>query len=142
MNPQEDTSKSKESKAGAGAAGIGGGTLLVTLANSLPNESRIKFWLILISPSVSVVLSVIWLWAQVEIANYMQDRKLRSLVKSIKTTLQDALNNPNTSEDHRNVIRKKLEEVEIIIADRELGKIRSLTPITFSEAQRNQSGTD
>jgi hypothetical protein len=139
MSNQDELSKPKESKAGAGAAGISGGTFLVALANSLPEGSRAKFWLTLIAPSVSVVLSVMWLWAQVEIANYMQDRKLKSLVSDAKSNLQEALNNPNTSEEHRNVIRKKLEEIELIVADRELGRIKSLSPISLSDVRKSQS---
>lgn len=139
MSNQDELSKPKESKTSAGAVGIGGGTFLVALANSFPEGSRVRFWLTLIAPSVSAVLSVMWLWAQVEIANYVQDRKLKSLVRDAKSNLQEALNNPNTSEEHRNVIRKKLEEIELIVADRELGRIKSLSPISFTDIRKSQS---
>ena len=75
---------------------------------------------------------------QVEIASYMQNRKLRSVVRTTTAVLLDALNNPNTSEDHRNDIRKKLEEIELIIADRELGRIRLLSLSTVTDTGRNE----
>jgi len=68
----------------------------------------------------------------------MQNRKLRSVVRTTTAVLLDALNNPNTSEDHRNDIRKKLEEIELIIADRELGRIRLLSLSTVTDTGRNE----
>jgi hypothetical protein len=114
---------------------------VAALASSLPDGDRYKVWLLLLAPSVSLAVTAIWLWAQVEIANYMQDRKIRSVAKNIRTTLQASLANPNTSEEHRLVIRKKLEEIDLIIADRELSRIRSLVPVTFSDVRKTHSET-
>lgn len=134
MTTSPDTRTVKESKAGAGAAGAGGGTLLVMLANTLSNLW--KSWLIVASPSVSIILSALWLWFQVGIANYVQDLKLKQLVRSTKAILLEALDNPNTSDDHREAIRKRLEELELIIADRQMKQIRSLSPVTASDIRK------
>lgn len=134
MTTSPDTRTVKESKAGAGAAGAGGGTLLVMLANTLSNPW--KSWLIVDSPSVSIILSALWLWCQVGIANYVQDLKLKQLVRSTKAILLEALDNPNTSDDHREAIRKRLEELELIIADRQMKQIRSLSPVTASDIRK------
>jgi len=119
-----------DSKAGAGAAGVGGGTLMVAIASTLPEDSLIKPWLMYAAPATSVALSAIWLWSQLEIANYMRDRKIKVLAERTRLTLLDSINNPATSEEHRNVIRGKLEQLEVIVADRELERIKDLTPVT------------
>ena len=49
-------------------------------------------------------LGVSWLWLQVEIANYVQWLKVRSLARSAKSTLQEAMANPDTSAKHKAVI--------------------------------------
>lgn len=131
---------SKNSKANAGAAGIGGGTLLIALASSLPEGSRLRFWLTLVAPCFSVVLSALFLWAQIEIANFMQDRKVKVLVRRTQETLQAALRNEHTSESHRRLIKKKLEELDLLVADRELKRIKEMVPITI--ANYKKSGLD
>ena len=139
MNNPQDSPKPRESKAAAGAAGIGGGTILAAIANYLPPTSPFRTGLILVSPSVSVVLGLVWLWAQVEIANYVQDRKLTSLVQNTKATLVEALRNPTTSLEHKEVIRKKLEELELMIADRGLLRIKSLSVISSEGIRKSES---
>jgi hypothetical protein len=140
MNSQAQLLKQSESKAGAGFAGAGSGTFLVLLADSFPDSNPFKVWLKVAAPSASVVLSILWLWCQVEVANYMRDRKLRSVIRKTKTILEDALNNPQTSEGHRNEIREKLQQLELTVADRELARIQSLAPITASDIQRVPPG--
>ena len=56
MSPPKGT----ESKVGAGAAGVGGGTLLVVIANNLREGNPLKPWLVLAAPSVSI-----FVWALV-----------------------------------------------------------------------------
>lgn len=124
-----DISKLKESKTTAGVAGASGGTLLAAIASSLPNENSLKFWLLILAPSISVLVGVLWLWTQVEIANYWQDRKLKTIVKTAKRVLLEALENPNTSEEHRKLLQKKLEETELVIADIHLGRIKSMSAL-------------
>ncbi len=121
--------------AGASAAGVGGGTLLVLYANSLPDSSHIKFWLVLAAPSVSVFLGVIWLWLRVEIANYVQGLKVRSIARAAKATLQEALANPSTSEEHKSRIRSRLEEVEMLLSDHQMKRIRAISTVTIHDLQ-------
>jgi hypothetical protein len=101
MDQNTHLSKPKESKASAGVAGVGGGTLLVVLASSLPENSRVRLWLTLIAPFLSVALTVIWLRAQVEIVTYMKNRKMKILGERARGVLQEALKNPNTSSSSR-----------------------------------------
>ena len=116
----------KSNKVSAGAAGIGGGTLLVLFANQLPEADPLKQWLLLVAPTVSITLTAIWLWLKVEIANFVQDKKVKSLANAAKIALQEALENPLTSDLHKEKIRIHLEEVESLLAARHLSKLKNL----------------
>ena len=135
MTADERAPERKESKAGAGAAGAGAGTLLVVIANSLPNDHGLRPWLIYLAPSASAVMSLVWVWLQVEIGNWVQEKKLASLVAKAKDTYRDALQNPDTSDEHKNSIRSQLEELELIVSTRRLTQIRSLTPVRMEDLE-------
>lgn len=121
--------KSTASKAGAGVAGAGGGTLLIVVAKLLPEGHFLKSILPLAAPSIAVTLSALWLWLQVEIINYWRDKRLKTLAMRAKLLLEEALKNPNTTEKHREMIRAKLEELEILITERELSRIKALSAV-------------
>src|SRR5262245_59385285 len=93
--------KEPGAKAGASAAGIGGGTLTVFLAQTLPESSPVKSWLLFAAPSVTAVLGAAWLWANGRISRAVRDREFRSVVDSAKAKLLEGINNPNTSDEHR-----------------------------------------
>ncbi len=136
MNQMPSSSPSKLS---ASLAGVGAGTFLIAIANNFPDSSSAKLWLTLAAPAVSVILGGGWLWIQVEVANYVLDRKVRLLVNRTRTQLQEALDDTLTSQKHRAAIRRKLEELELIMADRELRRIKSLTPFS-AESLRETLG--
>lgn len=131
--------KGAESKVGAGAAGVGGGTLLVVIANNLREGNPFKPWLVLAAPSVSIFVGALWLWFRVKVANHLRDREAQLLIDSAKRTLEEALNNPNTSDEHRLTIRKELEKLELLAVGRYLERIKSLKIITESNIDRQRS---
>ncbi len=51
MSTPREASSNESSKVDAGVAGAGVGTLLVSLANNLPNDNTLKPLLILIAPA-------------------------------------------------------------------------------------------
>ncbi|MCI0616779.1 hypothetical protein L0244_27690 [bacterium] len=126
----------KKSATSAGAAGVGGGTLLVVIANNLPESSKLKLWLILAAPSVSVFLGALWLWLQVKFANYLRDREARSIINDTRKTLENALSNPNTSDAHRARIRRALEKLDLVTIDRHMERIKSLKVITEEDVAK------
>ncbi|SRR5258708_25217267 len=122
-------------KTGAGAAGAGSGTLIVLLANNLPNTDPRKSWLILLAPSVSIGISVVYAWIRTGIEEYFEERKIKKFVEQAKATLREALENKNTSEEHRSKLRGQLEELELLLVKSSIEKVRvvdSLKP--FPEA--------
>src|ERR1700733_11503286 len=126
MKTQAGNSKSTESRVGAGTAGAGGGTLLVVIANYLREGHPLKSWLLLAAPSMSVSLSALWLWLQLRLAHYLRDREANSLIESAKRQLEEALQNRETSPEHRAIIRQKLEMLELVAVGRYFDRIEFL----------------
>ena len=98
----------------------------MVIANRLNESNPLKPWLILAAPSVSVFLGVLWLWAQVRILNMLREREERKAIDNAKKTIQQALQNSDTSEKHRKEIRGKLEELELVAVNRQLDKVKHL----------------
>ena len=114
------------SKLPAGAAGAGSGTLLVLLANNLPDGNRWKSWLVLLAPSASIAVSVVYAWANAAIDRYFRKRELQTIIGQAKATLQEALGNSSTSSDHRQMLTKELEQLELLLVQTDMEKIKSL----------------
>ncbi len=87
----------------------------------------------LVAPSAAITLSGLWLWVQVEIANYLQGRKAETLVKKTREALEAAYSNPNVSESFRKGIRRKLEDLELSVADLHLERLEALSPISVDD---------
>jgi hypothetical protein len=122
-----DTAGRTQSTLPAGAAGAGGGTLLVLLANNLPATSLWKSWIVLIVPSASIAISVGFDWLKRYVDRILKQRQLEALIINAKRTLQAALENSQTSEAHRAQLREELEKLELLLVRSSLEKIsRSL----------------
>ncbi len=119
--------KSGGSRLPAGAAGAGGGTLLVLLANNLPPTNPWKSWLALIAPSVSVAVTALAALLKRYFETRLARRELISLISEAKQTLTAALANPQTSEEHKTQLRKELEKLELLSVQADLEKIKALT---------------
>jgi hypothetical protein len=115
-----------KSSAPTGLAGAGGGTLLVLLANNLPQNSPWKPWLVLIAPSVSVGIAVLFSWARRFIDRKLADRELERLVRRSRETLETALRNPETSPEHKAEMRKALEGLEKLLVQRNIKQIDAI----------------
>ena len=124
MTKPRSTTKPSGGKAGAGAAGAGSGTLLVLLANNLPDRSPWKSWLVLVAPSLSIGITVLYVWIRKAVDEYLDKRKIERFVREAKTTLQEGLNNPNTSDAHRRKLRTQLEELELLLVEASIQKVR------------------
>jgi len=115
-----------QKKAGAGLAGAGGGTLLLTLVNSLDDTNSAKQWLLLSVPTVSVVGSYVFLFAFRQTKTWWTRRKLNSEQRDFEKVATIRLNDPNTSNEHKIEIRKKLEEFQKIDIDNRVKKVKAL----------------
>jgi hypothetical protein len=108
------------SKASAGLAGVGGGTLLVLLARQLPDSNPYKAWALLLAPSLSVTLSAALLWFQSILRTYLKLKRNDWVFQRVRTTLENFLSNPHTSAEHKERIRQQLEQLEMVKTNTEL----------------------
>jgi hypothetical protein len=103
----------------AGLAGAGGGTSLLLLAESLPPGS-LRSVALYVAPSASVIIGSIFFYVEIQAKRYLQQR----LVKRLRRTLEEYLQNPLTSEEHKVALRKRLELVEQTVTLQEVERIR------------------
>jgi hypothetical protein len=109
-------------------AGAGGGTLLVVIAKTLPQPW--SNWLVLAAPSLSVGVSASFLWAKQYIEEHMEQWEYEGRVKQARETLEAALKNSNTSEEHKAEMRQALEKLEKGLVQRSLKRIDAVsTPV-------------
>lgn len=109
----DSTLSQRRQKIGAVAAGAGTGTLLVVLAQNLP-ESTLKSWLVLAAPTASTVLSWIWTWMRELVEIRVRDREKQQLFSTVRKTIVDALEDPLLSHEHKVSLRRQLEELEML----------------------------
>jgi hypothetical protein len=97
----------------ANVAGAGGGTLLLLLAQNLPETNEYRSWLIIVAPSITVAIVAIWKWATKKIDNYWKFRKIESLKEKLRKDIDKAIKNPNFPTDQIDDLRRKLAELEL-----------------------------
>jgi hypothetical protein len=93
---------------GAKFAGISCGTLLVLLANNLPDTYAYKSWFIIIAPSVAVLFTGFWRLLVANIKAYWKNRVRCAQEKKLRKIFSNALSNPNILESEKNKIQNKL----------------------------------
>lgn len=103
----------------AGLAGAGGGTSLVLVAESFPPGS-LRSIALYVAPSASVIIGSIFFYVEIQAKRYLQQR----LVRRLRLTLEEYLQNPHTSEEHKITLRKRLELVEQTVTLQEVERIR------------------
>lgn len=138
MEEQAVTPHAKNPKFEAGAAGAGGGTLLVLLANNLPNNNVWKPWLVIIAPTATVAFTMLFSWLRGSMDRFLKKRQLKSQIKQTRQTLELAFQNPNTSARHRLLLRAELERLEMLLVRTDLTKIEALS--VESHATRAAAG--
>ena len=134
MSEKKEADRSRGS---AGLAGAGGGTLVAVVANELPDSSFLKVPLLYCAPSISLVLTLVWVWLQVRIASYFREREVRNLIEDLRTEIERKLQDPDISEDIRAQLQKELDDLNLISVQRLKERLQSLNVITaedFSES--------
>lgn len=107
----------------AGVAGASSGTLLLLLAQNLPDSLTIKSWLIIVAPSLSVILT----WGIKKIERYFKNKLVESLIKKVKVKIEDKLKNPHLSEEDKTRLKKQLVEIDLADIDMLRNRIRSIS---------------
>jgi len=106
-------------------SGVGGGTILGLLINSIPDASPLKPFVITLAPSASVILYGLYVWLEGLIRQKRADNALRDW----EQTLLGIIDDPNTSDEEREERRKELTDLRTIKLQlkRERFKILSVT---------------
>ncbi len=125
-----------ESKLGAGFAGAGGGTLLAIFASSMEDGNPLKLWLLYAAPTITILLTAIWVWVQVSLTNYLRDKQVKLLIENARNHLENALENNNTSEVHKDKLRSELEQLELITVERVMEQVKSLGVVTTVDIEK------
>jgi hypothetical protein len=107
----------------AGAAGGGLGTLLISFAEGLPETNEWKTFLTLIAPILTVGVSGLWLFVKtVYIDPVVATMKHKSshahisrLIEDAKKVEQIVINDPNSSQEHKDEMRNNVEKLEKIL---------------------------
>ena len=110
----------------AGATGAGSGTLLVILANNLPETSPLKSWIVILAPSASVLAGGLYQWVVTKISNHFQQKDLTTAIEQARTTLTNALNNPVTTPEHKKELQESLERLEKLETEARMKKVQAL----------------
>jgi hypothetical protein len=117
---------SKTVNVGSTAAGAGGGTLMVLVANSLPEHSPWKPWVMYAAPTVAVTLRAFSRWSVIQIIATGKQFLLERRITKARTTVEKGLHTEETSLEHKSSLRKNLEEIEKIEVDNAMDRIRTL----------------
>lgn len=126
-NPSTQSSNTQQpNSTSASIAGAGGGTLLVLLANNLPDTYPLKSWLVILAPSVSIVLSLFWKYISRKSNAYFKVKKIERSKKLLLQKIENALQNGIISEKEAITLRKKMREIELQSIDNLANKIKSI----------------
>lgn len=112
--------------ASASIAGASGGTLLVLLANNLPESYPLKSWLVIIAPSVSIVLSLFWKYISRKTNAYFKGKKVEKSKILLQRKIQAALDNGLISQKEAATLKRKMIEIELQSIDNLANKIKSI----------------
>ncbi len=119
-NKKPPKSKQTTNVVGAGAAGGGIGTLIATFAESLPADSSYKSFLTIAAPLIAIGISGVWFFIKsVYIDPYAAKKKhdadfgyLNQLIDDAKSYEKRILDDPNSTEKHKQEVRKNVENIE------------------------------
>jgi len=108
---QEPLGPEAGDRVGANAAGAASGTLLAVLAQSLPDKSQLRLWLLLLAPTVSMLLSSVWLQLKRIVENRIHQKEKDQLFRRLRDTILRSIRDPNLAEDSKEYLRKQLGEL-------------------------------
>jgi hypothetical protein len=119
-NPPKDFDDAEPTR-GAGAAGVGGGTLIAIIASALPDGIG-KTILIWLAPAATLTLSAIWGWCSKRIVEYLNERDAETTSRRARVAIEQALNNPNLTQAQRAELEAQRVELDLMIVEQRMAK--------------------
>ncbi len=111
--PDADTAK------GAGAAGVGGGTLVAIIASSLPDGAA-KTVLIWLAPTLAITLSALWIWCRRKIQEYYEHRQAEAAFRAARNAIDVALSNDSLTPEQRKAFEIEKVKLDQMIVERRM----------------------
>ena len=100
---------------GIGVAALGGGgagTVLVGIAQLLPETDNWRTFLIVIAPAFSVAISSFWIWITAEYNKYRKEKAIRKTVSELRQYLNEQLSNSDIPQEMKKQYEKQLLQLE------------------------------
>jgi hypothetical protein len=120
-----------------GIAGAGGGTIIVALANMLPEGNNLRPVLLYLSPSISIAFLAIWVWAKLKIKNAIRDREVKNAYCTAKQYVDEASQNPQASKEHIKCLNEQLEKMQLILIKRQAAVVETLEVLTEKDLEKD-----
>jgi len=105
-----------ESAKGAGAAGVGGGTLVAIIATTLA-DGPLKTVLIWVAPAATITLSALWIWGRKKLIEYFDNKQAEAAFRAARQAIEQALNNPSLIPEQRGEFERKRVELDQMIIE-------------------------
>ncbi|MEU6561820.1 hypothetical protein [Nocardia nova] len=106
----------------AGIGGAGGGAALISIAQHLGADTWPGLILMYAAPAIAVgyggVVAQIQLWG-----DWTRER---SLIRQARKTIEKAMHDPHTSDEHKSELRTKLEQLDQAVTENHLERIKAL----------------
>ncbi len=113
MSPELSSNKPSKTRIGAGVTSIGGVTVLVFVAQQLPDSySTLKPTLLYIAPTLTAVSNLFATEALILCRNSYHQWKKDQAINKAEGSIKKCLDDPNTSFEHKNDMRKQLEQLQ------------------------------
>jgi hypothetical protein len=88
---------------------------------------------------LTVGASALWLFVAIEIAERFENRRTRAIAQNLRANMATAVENPNTSKEHKNALRRQVEQMELIIAQRDISRLKAMAAITDQQIKDLQA---
>lgn len=98
-------------------AGAGGGMVLLSLAQNLPDSNVFKSWLIILAPVLTLAIKSLWNICSPEISFIIKKFKTRKARINLLTRIDTLLKDPDISEEKKKMLRDKSEQVRLSVID-------------------------
>lgn len=128
--------ETKNAKVVAGIAGCGSGTLLTALASTFDGATRDA--LIAAAPAVTVVCGFLWGWVFTASANYFIRRGVRAKLVAIRDQIKAEIEYEHTTPSHKKILVKRYQAMQLVIIDREIEQIESVSYISPSDVDASK----
>ncbi len=104
-------------------AGAGGGTLLLVLAQNMRQDHPWRSWLIILAPASALAIRALFLWVKAQSLTWWNQRRFDSRIKQTRTRIDEGLANPHSSDEHKRILRERLEKINLLAVDVASGEV-------------------